>query len=209
MIDSTTIRLLVADDHPAMREGLAALLGLQPDFQVVALAKNGLEAIALYRQHRPDVLLLDLSMPGMGGSEVVNAIRAEFTSAHILVLTAYDGDEDIYRSLKAGACGYLLKDVPSQELFDGIRKVNAGQKYLMSQVTLRLIERLQGEELTERELEVLALMIQGKSNHEISEVLCVVDGTVKFHVHNILQKLGASDRTQAVVTALKRGFFHL
>lgn len=204
-----TIRILIADDHPAMREGLAALLGLQPDFQVVALAKDGLETIVLYRQHQPDVLLLDLSMPGMEGSEVVAAIRAEFASTRIIILTTYDGDEDIYRSLRAGACGYLLKDVPSQELFTGIRKVNAGQKYLMSQVALKLTERLQGEELTERELEVLALIVQGKSNHEISEALCIVDGTVKFHVRNILQKLGASDRTRAVVTALKRGFFRL
>lgn len=209
MTNLATIRILIADDHPSMREGLAALLGLQPDFQVVALAKDGLETIALYHQHQPDVLLLDLSMPGMEGSELVAAIRAKFASARIIILTTYDGDEDIYRSLKAGACGYLLKDVPSQELFDGIRKVNTGQKYLMNQVALKLAERLQGEELTERELGVLALMIQGKSNHEIGEALCIVDGTVKFHVRNIIQKLGVSDRTQAIIVALKRGFFHL
>ena len=209
MINPAKIRILIADDHPSMREGLAVLLGLQPDFQVIALAKDSLETIALYHEHQPDVLLLDLSMPGMEGNELVAAIRAKFSSARIIILTTYDGDEDIYRSLRAGACGYLLKDVLSQELFDGIRKVNAGQKYLMSQVALKLAERLQGEVLTERELEVLALMIQGKSNHEISEALCIVDGTVKFHVRNILQKLGVSDRTQAIIAAFKRGFFHL
>jgi two-component system, NarL family, response regulator len=209
MINPVKIRILIADDHPPMREGLAALLGLQQDFQVVALAKDGLETIALYHQHQPDVLLLDLSMPGMKGTEIVAAIRAEFACARIIILTTYDGDEDIYRCLRAGACGYLLKDVPSQELFDGIRKVNAGQKYLMSQVALKLTERLQREELTERELKVLALMIQGKSNHEIGEELCIVDGTVKFHVRNIMQKLGVSDRTQTIIVALKRGFFRL
>jgi two-component system, NarL family, response regulator len=209
MTNPVTIRILIADDHPPMREGLAVLLGLQPDLQVVALAKDGLETIALYQQYQPDVLLMDLSMPGMEGSKLVAAIRAEFASARIIILTTYDGEEDIYRSLRAGACGYLLKDIPSKELFDVIRKVNAGQKYLMNQVAVKLTERLQGEELTERELEVLALMIQGKSNHEIGEALCIVNGTVKFHVRNILQKLDVSDRTQAIIAALKRGFFHL
>jgi two-component system, NarL family, response regulator len=204
---SNLIRVLIADDHPAMREGLAALLERQPDFEVVALAQNGKEAIALYRQHQPDILLLDLSMPSMDGTEVITAIRTEFAKARIMILTTYDGDEDIYRALRAGACGYLLKDVASQELFTGIRNVHAGQKYLMSQVAYKLTDRFQGSELTERELEVLALMVQGKSNSEISAELNVVEGTVKFHVRNILQKLGVSDRTQAVIVALKRGFF--
>jgi DNA-binding NarL/FixJ family response regulator len=209
MTSLNPIRILIADDHPAMREGLAALLEQQPDFEVVALAQDGEKAIALYRQHQPDVLLLDLAMPCKSGAEVVMAVRSEFLHARIIILTTYDGDEDIYRALRAGACGYLLKDVPSQELFEGIRKVHAGQKYLMSQVALKLTERLQGSELTERELEVLALMVQGKSNSEISGALQVVEGTTKFHVRNILQKLGVSDRTQAVVLALKRGFFRL
>jgi two-component system, NarL family, response regulator len=201
------IRILIADDHPAMREGLAALLEQQPDFEVVALARDGKEAITLYRQHQPDVLLLDLSMPNMDGTEVTAAVRTEFAHARIMILTTYDGDEDIYRALRAGACGYLLKDVPSQEIFTGIRNVYAGQKYLMSQVAYKLTDRFQGSELTERELEVLMLMVQGKSNCEISVDLNVVEGTVKFHVRNILQKLGVSDRTQAVIVALKRGFF--
>jgi two-component system, NarL family, response regulator len=201
------IRIMIADDHPPMREGLAALLERQSDFAVVALAQNGKEAIALYRQHQPDVLLLDLSMPGMNGTEVLAAIRTEFAYARVIILTTYDGDEDIYRALRAGASGYLLKDAPSQELFMGIRNVYAGQKYLMSRVALKLTDRFQGAELTERELEVLMLMVQGKSNSEISTDLNVVEGTVKFHVRNILQKLGVSDRTQAVIVALKRGFF--
>ncbi len=208
MINSSNlIRILIADDHPAMREGLSALLERQPDFEVVALARDGKEAIALYRQHLPNVLLLDLSMPGMDGTDVITAVRAEFAHARIMILTTFDGDEDIYRALRAGACGYLLKDVPSQELFTGIRHVHAGQKYLMSQVAYKLTDRFQGSELTERELEVLKLMVQGKSNCEISTDLNVVEGTVKFHVRNILQKLGVSDRTQAVIAALKRGFF--
>lgn len=205
----TPIRLLVADDHPPMREGLSALLEKQLDFQVIALAENGVEAIAQFRHHLPDILLMDLRMPYMEGAEVVTTLRTEFPDAHIIILTTYDGDEDIYRALRAGASGYLLKDVPCQELFDAIRKVHSGQKYVTPSVAQKLTERFSESELTDRELEVLRLMVQGKSNRKISEELCVVEGTVKFHVRNILEKLGASDRTHAVTIALKRGLARL
>lgn len=206
---ATPIRLLVADDHPPMREGLSALLEKQPDFQVVALAQNGVETIAQFRQHQPDVLLMDLRMPEMEGADVVSTLRNEDSNARIIILTTYDGDEDIYRALRAGAYGYLLKDAPCQELFEAIRKVHIGQKYFMPSVAQKLTERFSDSELTDRELEVLRLMVQGKSNRKISEELCVVEGTVKFHVRNILEKLGASDRTQAVTIALKRGLARL
>ncbi len=206
---SSPIRIMIADDHPSMREGLAALLERQSDLQVIALAADGQEAIDLYHEHQPDILLLDLSMPRKSGAEVVTEIRADFPHARIIILTTYDGDEDIYRTLRAGAVGYLLKDVSNRELFSSIRHVHAGEKYLMPQVAMKLTDRFQASELTDRELEVLTLMVQGQSNADISAALNVVEGTVKFHVRNILQKLGASDRTQAVIIALKRGFFRL
>lgn len=209
MSDAALIRLLIADDHPSMREGLAALLERQADLKVIALASNGLEAIDQFREHQPDVTLMDLRMPGLEGADAVAAIRAEFPDARIIVLTTYDGDEDIYRALRAGACGYLLKDAPCQELFAAIRTVRDGQKYFASQVVLKLTERPYGLELTDRELSVLRLMVQGKSNREIGEALSVVEGTVKFHVRNILEKLGASDRLQAVTIGLKRGLVRL
>ncbi|HIK13695.1 MAG TPA: response regulator transcription factor [Leptolyngbyaceae cyanobacterium M33_DOE_097] len=203
------IQILIADDHPPMREGLTALLDKQADFQVIGMAGNGKDAIAQFRQHQPDVLLLDLRMPEMEGVEVVSTLCAEFANVRILILTTYDGDEDIYRALRAGAAGYVLKDVPCEELFDAIRRISVGQKYLASQVMLKLTERMVGSELTEREQDVLQLMVQGKGNREIADTLHIVEGTVKFHVRNILEKLGASDRTQAVTAALRRGLARL
>jgi len=209
MTSGLPVRLLIADDHPPMREGLAALLERQADLKVIATASNGQEALEQFRRHQPDVTLMDLRMPEMEGADAVAAIRAEFPQAQIIILTTYGGDEDIYRALRAGARGYLLKDVPCQEMFDAIRTVHAGQKYLMSEVALKLTEHFPGAELTERELAVLQLMVAGKSNHEISAALGVVEATVKFHVKNILGKLSVSDRLQAVTTALKRGLVRL
>jgi DNA-binding NarL/FixJ family response regulator len=203
------IRILIADDHTLMREGLCALLERQADFQVVALVEDGPNAIAQFRVHQPDVMLLDLKTPTLGGAKVISAIRTEFAEARIIILTNYDGEEDIYRALRAGARGYLLKDISCHDLFDAIRKVGAGQKYIMPYVAQKLTERLARSELTQREVEVLMLMVQGMSNREISELLCVVEGTVKFHVRNILDKLKATDRTQAVTIALKRGLVRL
>ncbi len=209
MTPTSPIRVLIADDHPPLREGLSALLAQQSDVDVIATAGDGEEAIAQYRSHQPDVLLLDLRMPKLDGVEVVKTIRTDFTDARIIILTTYDVDEDIYRALRAGAKGYLLKDVPCKEIFEAIRTVHKGQRYLMSEVAQILSERFQVSELTEREMEVLTLLVQGKNNREISEALCIVEGTVKYHVRNILEKLGAGDRTQAVTIALKRGLARL
>jgi DNA-binding NarL/FixJ family response regulator len=203
------IRVLIADDHPALREGLSALLERQTDLQVVAMAADGQEAVTLVRTHQPDVVLMDLRMPCLEGADAVTAICGEWPEARIIILTTYDGDEDIYRALRAGAKGYLLKDAPCEELFTAIRQVHRGQKYIMSQVAQKLTDRFQSSELTDRELEVLQLLVQGNTNRDISEVLCVAEGTVKFHVRNILDKLGAGDRTQAVTIALKRGLARL
>jgi DNA-binding NarL/FixJ family response regulator len=206
---SKVIRVMIADDHPALREGLSALLERQADLQVVAMAADGEAAIALVATHQPDVILMDLRMPRLEGADAVAAICAQWPEARIIMLTTYDGDEDIYRALRAGAKGYLLKDAPCEELFTAIRQVHGGQKYIMFQVAQKLTERFQSSELTDRELEVLQLLVQGNSNRDISEALCVAEGTVKFHVRNILDKLGASDRTQAVTIALKRGLARL
>jgi DNA-binding NarL/FixJ family response regulator len=203
------IRVLIADDHPALREGLSALLERQTDLQVVAMAADGQEAVTLVHTHQPDVVLMDLRMPCLEGADAVTAICGEWPEARIIILTTYDGDEDIYRALRAGAKGYLLKDAPCEELFTAIRQVHRGQKYIMSQVAQKLTDRFQSSELTDRELEVLQLLVQGNTNRDISEVLCVAEGTVKFHVRNILDKLGAGDRTQAVTIALKRGLARL
>ncbi|WP_275330725.1 response regulator [Nodosilinea sp. PGN35] len=206
---STVIRVMIADDHPALREGLSALLERQSDLRVVAMAADGADAVAQARTHRPDVILMDLRMPCLEGADAVAAICGEWPEARIIILTTYDGDEDIYRALRAGAKGYLLKDAPCEELFTAIRQVHRGQKYIMSEVAQKLTERFQSTELTERELEVLQLLVQGNTNRDISEALCVAEGTVKFHVRNILEKLGAGDRTQAVTIALKRGLARL
>ncbi|MBD2103956.1 response regulator transcription factor [Leptolyngbya sp. FACHB-261] len=209
MSSASAIRILIVDDHPPVREGLSALLEREADMTIIAQAGDGQEAIALFRQHQPDVTLMDLRMPRMEGADAVAAIRAEFPEARIIVLTTYDGDEDIYRGLRAGARGYLLKDAPCQELFDAIRAVHSGQKHIASTVAVKLTERIGGLELTERELEVLQHLVAGKSSQEIATALAITSGTVKFHINNILVKLGVSDRTQAVVVALKRGLARL
>ncbi|KAM3092591.1 response regulator [Phormidesmis sp. 146-35] len=214
MTSSTTdslppIRVLIVDDHPFMRQGLAAVLDYKPDMRVVGQACNGREAVTLFRQHQPDVTLMDLRMPEMGGVEAIAAIVAEFANAHLIVLTTYDGDEDIYRGLRAGAKGYVLKDAEPEELLAAIRAVHAGQQYIPPAVGAKLAERMGSPELSDRELEVLNQMAMGKSNLEISVTLSIAEGTVKFHVKNILGKLGVSDRTQAMIVALKRGIIAL
>ncbi|HZO89710.1 MAG TPA: response regulator transcription factor [Chthonomonadaceae bacterium] len=199
------IRILIADDHPVVRMGLAALIGLRPDMEVVAQAENGREAVELFRRYHPDVTLMDLVMPEIDGTEAIKAIRAESPSARILVLTTYQTEEDIFRSLQAGARGYLLKAAPGRELVEAIRAVYAGQKRIPADVAAKLAERLPARELTARELEVLHQMAQGKSNEEIGAALHISEGTVKTHVTNILSKLAVNDRTQAVIAAVKRG----
>ena len=203
------IRILISDDHPFMREGLAAVIEYKPDMTVVGQACNGYEAVALFHQHQPDVTLMDLRMPELSGVEAIVAIHAKFPNARIIVLTTYDGDEDIYRGLRAGAKGYILKDAEPDELLSAIRAVHSGQQYIPPAVGAKLAERMGSPELSDRELEVLRLMATGKSNLEISTALLIAEGTVKFHAKNILSKLGVGDRTQAMIVALKRGIITL
>lgn len=209
MRPENTIRMLIADDHPVVRQGLAAMISREPDMAVVGEASNGREAVELFRQHRPDVALMDLRMPDMDGVEAVVAIRKEFPNARIIVLTTYDHDEDIYQGLRAGARAYLLKDVPPETLLETIRVVYAGGKRIPAEAAVKLSERMSRPELTEREMEVLRQLAAGRSNQEISDVLSIAEGTVKFHVNNILFKMGVNDRTQAVTAALKRGLVRL
>ena len=199
---------MVIDDQAVVRQGLVALINTVNDMTVVAEGTNGQQAIELYRLHHPDITLIDLRMPVLSGVEAITAIRREFPDAHLIVLTTYDGDEDIYRSLQAGALGYLLKDMFFEELEDAIRKVHAGLRRIPAQVAERLAERMSGTELTARELEVLKQIVRGKSNKEIAGLLKISEATVKSHINNILSKLGVTDRTQAATTALQRGIVH-
>ncbi len=209
MNTAATIRIMVVDDHPIVREGFGGMIRTEPDMTVVAEARTGEEALVLFRQHRPDVTLMDLRMPGLSGIDAIRAILAEFPNSHIIVLTTYDGDEDIYRALQAGAQAYLLKDMLIDDILTAIRAVHAGQRRIPAAVGTRLAERLSATALSARELEVLALLGKGKSNREVAAELAITEATVKGHVSNILVKLGATDRTQAVITAVKRGLVRL
>jgi DNA-binding NarL/FixJ family response regulator len=202
---SNIIRVLVADDHPVVAQGLVALLECEPDITVVGQAYDGCKAVERFRQHQPDVTLMDLRMPQMDGVAAITAICTQFDDARIIVLTTYDSDEDIYRGLRAGAKGYLLKDAEPDELLVAIRTVHSGKKYIPPDIGAKLAERLSNPQLSDRELEVVRLMVAGNSTQEISATLSIAESTVKFHVNNILSKLGVSDRTQAIVVALKRG----
>jgi len=207
--DATPTRILVVDDHPVVREGFAAMLETEPDMTVVGQACSGEASVELFRRQRPDVTLMDLRMPGMGGVEAIRAIRREFPDSRIIVLTTYDGDEDIYRALEAGAQAYLLKDMICDEILAAIRAVHAGQRRIPAAVGTRLADRLTGMHLSEREQDVLELVAKGRSNKEIAAALDITEATVKGHMTNVLGKLGVTDRTQAVITALRRGLVHL
>ena len=202
------VRLLVVDDHHIVRQGLIALLTTVPEMQVVAEASDGQRALELYRQHQPDVTLMDLRMNTMNGVETTRAIRAEFPNARIIVLTTFDGDEDIYRALQAGARGYLLKGMDTEELLAAIRTVHSGKSRIPAPVAERLAERMNAPALTDRETEVLRLIVGGNSNKEIAAALFISEATVKTHINSLLSKLGVSDRTQAATTALQRGIVH-
>jgi two-component system NarL family response regulator len=204
-----TVRILIAEDHQVVRQGFIALLGMVEGFKVVAEAANGEQAVALYREHRPDVTLMDLRMPGMGGVETIAAIRKEFPEARIIVLTTFDGDEDIFRAIQAGARSYMLKGMSVDELIDAIQTVHRGRSRIPAAVADRLAERLSGNALTDRETEVLKTIVAGKSNKEIAAALFISEATVKTHINNLLSKLGATDRTQAARIALQRGIVHL
>jgi two-component system NarL family response regulator len=200
---------MVIDDQAVVRQGFVALINTVVDMEVVAEGINGQQAIDLFRQHKPDVTLIDLRMPVIGGVEAITAIRREFPDARLIVLTTYDGDEDIYRSLQAGAKGYLLKDMFFEELETAIRTVHAGSRRIPAAIAERLAERMAGSSLTARELEVLELIVRGQSNKEIASSLRISEATVKSHINSVLSKLGVTDRTQAATTALQRGLVHL
>ena len=205
------IRILIADDHPVVRSGIAAMLEIDPEenLYVVGQAKNGCEMVELFAQLQPDVGLVDLLMPEMGGVEAIEQIRSLFPDARLIVLTTYDGDEDIYRGLRAGAKAYLLKDTPREELLLCIQTVYAGRSFIPPDIGMRLAERMSNPVLSKREHKVLELISAGMSNFEIGTTLQITEGTVKSHVNNILGKLNVSDRTQAVMVALKRGLISL
>ena len=205
MTSSNLIRILIADDHPLMRMGLRSMIDTQPDMTVVAEAANGREAIELHRAHQPDIVLMDLRMPVMGAVEATVAIREQFPLAHIIVLTTYAGDENIYRALQAGARAYLLKDIPRDEFLNAIKAVHAGQYCIPPAVAACLAQRMPCPDLSSRELEILNLIVEGMSNKEIASALSITESTVKNHVNSILSKLRVSDRTQAATTALRRG----
>src|SRR5438128_6806239 len=208
MTGAAAIRIMVVDDHPVVREGFATMIGSEPDMSLVAEARSGEEAQRLFRQHLPDVTLMDLRMPGLNGVDTIRAIRGEFPQSRFIVLTTYDGDEDIYRALEAGAQAYLLKDMFCDEILSAIRDVHAGHRRIPAEVGTRLAERVGAMDLSGREQEVLELVVKGKSNKEIANDLAITEPTVKGHITNILGKLGVSDRTQAVIAALKRGIAH-
>lgn len=204
-----SISIMLADDHPLIRAGLAAFIATEADLHVVAEVTNGEEALERYRELRPDVLLMDLRMPVMDGLGATRAIIGEYPDAKIVVLTTYDGDEDIYRALEAGAKGYLLKDMLRTEVLSVVRAVHRGLRGIPAPIAARLAEHTPRIELTPREVEILRLVAKGLSNPEIATSIGRTEGTVKVHLKNILQKLGADDRTEAVTTALKRGFIRL
>lgn len=203
------IRILIADDHSVVREGLVSLVKRKSDMVVVAEASNGREAVELWKEHRPDVTLLDLRMPELDGVGAIKEIRELDENAQIVVLTTYDGDEDIYRAIKAGAKAYLLKDTARDALVDTVRRVHAGETYLPPQLAAKLAERVSGQALSPREIEVLQRMAVGKSNKEIGAELFISEGTVKTHIKSIFSKLDVVSRTEAVATATRRGLIRL
>src|ERR1700675_1544760 len=203
------IGVLTVDDHPLLREGIATLVNVESDMQLVAEASNGQEAIEEFRLHRPDVTLMDLQMPSLNGIEAIIGIRSEFPNARIIVLTTYAGDVQVLRALKAGAQGYILKGEVHRELLDTIRAVHAGRKRIPPEVAAELAEHAAEDDLTSREIAVLRLIAAGNANKEIAGQLSIAEDTVKSHVTNILAKLGANDRTHAVTIGLKRGIIEL
>ena len=206
---ANVIRVMLVDDHSAFRKGMAALIESEPDLQVVAETDDGRLALEVYRQHRPDVVLMDLRLPGMSGVEATLAIRREFPDARVIVLTTFDTDEDIFRAIQSGAKSYLLKDTPDAELAAAIRGVHAGKQILSDKLAQRLAERQQRPELTQREMDVLQMLIKGRSNKEIGSALFLCEDTVKAHFKTLFAKLKVQDRTEAAIHAIRHGIVHL
>jgi DNA-binding NarL/FixJ family response regulator len=203
------IRILIVDDHPIMRVGLAALLASSKEMEMVAEAGSGEEAVTLFARYLPDITLMDLRLPGISGVETIRRIRSQFPKARFIVLTTYEGDEDIFQAIEAGAAGYLVKGMPQEMLVNAVKRVHAGGRYLPPSMSQALASRMPDSSLSNREREVLVLLAKGKSNKEIASQLGITEATVKCHVSVILMRLDASDRTQAVVIALQRGLIHL
>ena len=209
MSSKSPIRVFSVDDHPLLREGIAALVNSQPDMDLVGQAATGAEAIQLFKEQVPDVTLLDLRLPDISGIDVLIAIRTQFPEARIIMLTTFEGDVEIQRALQAGARGYLLKNMPPSELLEVIRLVHSGKKRIPPEIASQLLEHMSDEGLTDREIEVLKEVAGGNRNREIAERLFISEETVKVHMKHIMEKLGASDRTQAVSIGLRRGIIQL
>jgi DNA-binding NarL/FixJ family response regulator len=209
MTPQLPIKVLCVDDHPLVRKGIASILANEADMELVGEAGNGREAVDLFKQSHPDVTLMDLRMPDMDGVQATRAIRNEFPEAKIIALTSYDGDQDIYRALEAGVRGYMLKEMVHTDVLKAIRTVHSGKRLMPHEVAQRLSEYFPQVALTPREVEVLGFVARGLANKEIAEKLGTASGTIKMHIQNILEKLGASDRTHAVTIAIQRGILHL
>jgi len=209
MNESAHIRILCVDDHPLVHEGIATVIRNQPDMTLIAEAFSGREALQKFREHRPDLTLLDLRLPDMSGIDTMSAIRTEFPDARIIILTTFEGDVEIQRALAAGARAYMLKSMPPKELVEVIRKVHAGKKAIPTQIAAQLAEHYADEALTVREIDVLRHIAGGNRNRDIAEKLFISEETVKVHIKHLMEKLGASDRTQAVAIGVRRGIIQL
>jgi DNA-binding NarL/FixJ family response regulator len=209
MVQAKPIRILSVEDHPVFRQGLATILGAEPDMLLVGQASNAADAVTEFRRHRPDITLMDLRLPGADGTDTLVAIRGEFPQARIIMLTTSDGDGDIQRAMRAGASGYILKSMHMDELLNVIRSVHAGRRHISPEVAARLAEHLGDDDLTMRELDVLRLIRDGRRNKQIADQLAISENTVNFHIKNLVDKLQANDRTHAVTIALRRGLLQI